>query len=70
MSNSSTCPPPRLAGLTRQNIALIVFVAIGAVLGMIAAYFFTSTTFRWILVIALALAAIAIGAALTAHYYL
>jgi len=70
VSNSSTCTPPRLAGITRQNVALIVFVAIGAVLGMIAAYFFTSTTFRWILVIALALAAITAGAALTAYYYL
>lgn len=68
MSNSTTCPPPRLAGLTRQNIALIVFVAIGVVLGAVAAYLFTSSTVRWIVVIALGLGLLAGGTALAMHY--
>lgn len=68
MSNSSTCTSPRLAGLARQNIALIVCVAIGVVLGTIAAYLFTSSTFRWLLVIALGLGLLAGSAALAMHY--
>ena len=69
MSTSPTVTTPRLAGLSRQNIALIVFVMIGAVIGMIAAYLFTSMTFRWLLAIALIIAVLA-GLVATYAYYI
>jgi len=69
MNASPTTASPRLAGLSRQNIALIVFVMIGAVIGMIAAYLFTSMTFRWLLAIALIIAVLT-GLVATYAYYI
>ena len=68
MSTCNAIPSPRLAGLSRQNIVLIVFIMIGAVVGMIAAYLFTSTTLRWLLVIACGLVLLAGSIAAFAYF--
>jgi uncharacterized protein YacL len=68
MSTSPTVTAPRLAGLSRQNIVLIVFVTIGAVVGMIAAYLFTSITLRWLVAITCVLALLAGSIAWFAYY--
>jgi uncharacterized membrane protein YbjE (DUF340 family) len=68
MSTSPTVTTRRLAGLSRQNIVLIVFIMIGAVVGMIAAYLFTSTTLRWLLAIACGLVLLAGSIAAFAYF--